>query len=150
MKLKPQRTVRILFHIMYYASIVSGGQILPATQATTTVSEKNINWFMKWKNREKKGKPKRNPYIAPFFSPSGHRFQSTRSPMVLLYRLYAPTLHSPNLHLTLPLPPLLFFHPFFLICHQLSKPSMYLLSFSPRYWLVKASNSNQSTIMTIL
>ena len=36
MKLKPQRTVRILFHIMYYASIVFAGQILPASQATTT------------------------------------------------------------------------------------------------------------------
>lgn len=36
MKLKAQRTVRILFHIMYYASIVLAGQILPASQATTT------------------------------------------------------------------------------------------------------------------
>jgi len=36
MKLKAQRAVRILFHIMYYASIVLAGQILPASQATTT------------------------------------------------------------------------------------------------------------------
>lgn len=36
MKLKAQRTVIILFHIMYYASIVLAGQILPASQATTT------------------------------------------------------------------------------------------------------------------
>ena len=33
MKLKAQRAVRILFHIMYYASIVLAGQILPASQA---------------------------------------------------------------------------------------------------------------------
>lgn len=42
MKLKAQRTVRILFHIMYYASIVSGKQILPASQTTTTEPVKRL------------------------------------------------------------------------------------------------------------
>ena len=41
-KLKAQRTVRILFHIMYYASIVSARQILPVSQATTTELVKRI------------------------------------------------------------------------------------------------------------
>lgn len=41
-KLEAQRTVRILFHIMYYASIVLAGQILPASQATAAELMKRI------------------------------------------------------------------------------------------------------------
>lgn len=72
------------------------------------VGEKNINWFKKWKNRKKKGEAKEVKYTdffclfvcffnlwPSFYPPWGPQISSVDP---------APTLHSLNLHLTLPLP----------------------------------------------
>lgn len=58
-------------------------------------SEKNINWFKKWKNRKKKGKPKGVKIYIPrfhFFYISGHVFISTLSSTDVLHALcsYSP------------------------------------------------------------
>lgn len=105
MKLKAQRTVRILFHIMYYASIVLAGQILPASQATTTelmLMKRILTDSRNGKVERRKGDQRELKYSSkntdssfwPFFFSSSHLCLSTFCSTNLLCEFSAIIPHS--------------------------------------------------------
>jgi len=105
MKLKAQRAVRILFHIMYYASIVLAGQILPASQATTTelmLMKRILTDSRNGKVERRKGDQRELKYSSkntdssfwPFFFSSSHLCLSTFCSTNLLCEFSAIIPHS--------------------------------------------------------